>query len=58
MRLSSYWLASARLAYRLTDPLELSVRLANAFDANYQDVLGYRTAGRSVHAGIRLAVGR
>ena len=58
VRLAAYWLANARLAYRVADPVELHLRVANAFDAGYQDVLGYRTAGRSVHAGIRLALGR
>ena len=58
VRLAGYWLASARLAYRIVDPLEVHLRVANAFDDRYQDVVGYRTAGRSVHAGVRLALGR
>ena len=58
VRLGAYWLASARIAYRVADPVELHLRVANAFDSDYQDVFGYRTAGRSVHAGVRLAVGR
>ena len=57
VRLAGYWLADARLAYRLTHQVEASVRVANAFDARYQDVVGYRTEGRSVHAGLRLALG-
>jgi vitamin B12 transporter len=58
VRLDPYWLASARLAYRLTDELEAHVRVANAFDDDYQDVVGYRTEGRSIHAGLRVAIGR
>jgi vitamin B12 transporter len=58
MRLSSYWLANARIAYRLIDAVDLHLRVANAFDDRYQDVVGYRTEGRSIHAGIRLALGR
>jgi len=58
LTLSAYWLASARLAYRLSDPVELHLRVANAFDDHYQDVFGYRTEGRSVHAGVRFALGR
>jgi vitamin B12 transporter len=58
VRLDPYWLASARIAYRLTDELEVHVRVANAFDDDYQDVVGYRTEGRSIHAGLRVAVGR
>jgi len=57
LTLSAYWLASARLAYRLSDPVELHLRVANAFDDHYQDVFGYRTEGRSVHAGVRFALG-
>jgi vitamin B12 transporter len=57
VRLDPYWLASARLAYRLTDSFEAHVRVANAFDDDYQDVVGYRTEGRSIHAGVRVAVG-
>jgi vitamin B12 transporter len=58
VRLGAYWLADARFAYRLVGPLEATLRLANAFDDHYQDVVGYRTEGRSVHAGIRVALGR
>ena len=53
----AYWLAGARVAYRLRKAVELFARTANAFDAHYQDALGYRTEGRSVYAGIRLAGG-
>ncbi|HET9334951.1 MAG TPA: TonB-dependent receptor [Sphingomicrobium sp.] len=58
VRLDPYWLASARIACRIIDPLEIHVRIANAFDADYQDVFGYRTEGRSIHAGLRVALGR
>ena len=58
VRLGSYWLASARIAYLLRTSTEVHLRMANAFDANYQDVHGYRTDGRSIHAGIRLALAR
>jgi vitamin B12 transporter len=57
VRLDPYWLASARIAYRLTDQLEAHLRVANAFDDRYQDVFGYRTEGRSIHAGLRVAIG-
>jgi len=57
VRFRPYWLASARLAYRLTDQLEAHLRVANAFDDRYQDVVGYRTEGRTIHAGLRLALG-
>ena len=56
--LSSYWLAGARVAYTVTRNIELFGRIANAFDDQYQDVVGYRTEGRSAYAGLRLAFGR
>ena len=56
--LDSYWLAGARLGWRLNERLELFGRVANAFDADYQDLVGYRTEGRSAHAGVRLGFGR
>ena len=58
VELAPYWLGSARIAYQVTGPLEASVRIANAFGDRYQDVVGYRTEGRSVHASLRIAVGR
>jgi vitamin B12 transporter len=58
LTLSPYWLASARIAYRVTGPIELHLRVANAFDDHYQDVFGYRTEERSIHGGVRFALGR
>nr|WP_283937915.1 TonB-dependent receptor [Sphingomonas caseinilyticus] len=57
VKLDPYWLASARIAYRVADPVEIHLRVANAFDDDYQDVFGYRTEGRSIHAGLRFAIG-
>ena len=54
VRLGSYWLGGARMAYAVRPGAELFVRAANAFDNRYQDVFGYRTEGRSIYAGIRL----
>ena len=56
--LRSYWLAGGLIAYRVVPRLDATLRVANALDAHYQDVFGYRTAGRSVHVGVRLAAGR
>jgi vitamin B12 transporter len=55
VRLGSYWLGGARIAYAVNRRVELFARAANAFDEHYQDVFGYRTEGRSLYAGIRLA---
>ena len=37
--------------------IELFGRVENGFDADYQDVVGYNSPGRSVHAGLRLRLG-
>lgn len=55
VRLTAYWLAGARVAFRISDDVELFARAANAFDARYQDAFGYRTEGRSIHGGLRFA---
>ncbi|HST36861.1 MAG TPA: TonB-dependent receptor [Allosphingosinicella sp.] len=55
--LDDYLLASANLAYRLLPQLELYARAENGFDADYQDVVGYNTPGRTVYAGLRVAFG-
>ena len=55
VRLGGYWLAGARISYSVSESVELFARAANAFDERYQDALGYRTEGRSIYAGIRLA---
>jgi vitamin B12 transporter len=54
VRLHPYALASAQVSWRLSKAMEAYVRAENAFDARYQDVAGYRTAGRTVYAGLRL----
>ncbi len=53
--LRSYWLGGARVAYTVRPGVELFARAANAFNAHYEDVYGYRTEGRTVYAGIRLS---
>ena len=57
VRLDDYLLASASLDWRLSARLELYARAENAFDARYQDVYGYLTPGRTVHAGVRVRLG-
>ncbi|MEO7786614.1 MAG: TonB-dependent receptor, partial [Sphingomicrobium sp.] len=58
VRLGGYVLASARVGYRVAPGVELFGRVANAFDSDYRDLVGYRPSGRSVDGGIRLAFGR
>jgi vitamin B12 transporter len=55
--LDDYVLANLRVAYRLTDDFEVYGRVDNAGDAEYRDVVGYNTPGRTVHAGLRVRLG-
>jgi vitamin B12 transporter len=58
VRLDDYVLASLRIAYRILPQVELYARVENGFGADYQDVVGYNVAGRTVYAGLRVALGR
>jgi vitamin B12 transporter len=51
--LDDYVIASFRLSWEVIHGLDAYVRAENAFDARYQDVVGYRTAGRTIYAGLR-----
>ena len=55
--LEEHALGSLRIGYRVSPSLEAYGRIENAFDANYEDVLGYNVAGRTVYAGLRLRLG-
>ena len=57
VRLDDYLLASLRIGYRILPQVELYVRAENGFDADYQDVVGYNTPGRTVYAGLRVTLG-
>jgi vitamin B12 transporter len=52
--LDDYLLASLNLGYRITQAMEAYVRAENAFDSDYQDVVGFNTPGRTVYAGLRV----
>ena len=56
--LDDYLLASLRIGWRILPQFELYGRMENGFDADYQDVVGYNTPGRTVHAGLRFLLGR
>jgi vitamin B12 transporter len=55
VNLGSYWLADARLAYAVRPGIELFMRGSNLLDQRYQDAFSYRTEGRALFIGIRLA---
>lgn len=55
--LDDYLLASLNIGWRVSRRFEVYVRAENALNADYQDVVGYRTAGRTVNAGLRIRLG-
>lgn len=55
VNLRSYWLAGARVAFAVSHGLELYARGSNLLSAHYEDSVGYRTEGRGIFLGIRLA---
>jgi vitamin B12 transporter len=55
--LHPYLLASANVGWQFRRGLEAYVRAENAFDAHYQDVVGFHTPGRTVYAGLRIRLG-
>lgn len=51
-RLDSYTLVDLRVAYALSDSMEMFGRLENAFDEEYETVYQYGTLGRSGFVGL------
>lgn len=39
------------------DPLALTMRVENLFDAEYQQIYGFRSPGRALHLGMRIRLG-
>ncbi len=54
---SGYARFDAAVSYRVQRRASLFVRVANLFDNQYQEVLGYPALGREVRAGIKLTIG-
>jgi len=52
--LDDYEVLDLAIAYAPTAKLEVYGRVENALDEDYQEVLGYNTAGRSAYGGVRL----
>jgi len=54
--LPSYWLVDASLSCAVSGKTQLFVRLENLFDARYETVFGYGTAGFSVFGGFKIGL--
>ena len=57
MTLASYWLVDLTAQYGISDRVTLFTRASNLLDAEYEQVYGYRTPGRSVYGGLRVSFG-
>jgi len=55
--LDDYALITLSGRYELSDALELTARIENAGDADYEDVFGYATPGVAAYAGVRVRWG-
>jgi vitamin B12 transporter len=54
VRLDGYVLADLRAAFPVSERFEIYGRIENLFDARYETVLDYNTAGRAAYAGVRM----
>jgi len=57
VKLGDYWLATIAARYMLQPGVELFGRVENVFDADYQEVYGFETAGVAAYAGLKLTFG-
>ena len=55
--LGDYVLVTVSGRYRLSESIELTARVENAGDADYQDVFGYATPGIAAYGGLRVRWG-
>lgn len=55
--LHPYWLAGARVGYKLRRGLELFARGSNLLNQHFEDVFGSRTEGRAIYAGLKVSFG-
>jgi vitamin B12 transporter len=57
VELDSYTLADLAVSWRLGKRWELTGRIENLLDEDYEEILGYARPGRAVHAGLRARFG-
>lgn len=52
-----YTIARIGASYQLSNNVEAYARVENAFDTDYEEVIGYATPGRAAYVGIRFKAG-
>lgn len=55
--LDSYVLVNIGATYQVNDNVDIYLRVENAFDEDYEEVIGYATPGSSVYGGVRVRLG-
>ena len=55
VRLDSYTLVNLAASYDITDNIQISGRVDNLFDEEYEETCGFGTPGISAYAGVRLS---
>jgi vitamin B12 transporter len=53
--LDDFAVFDSKIAYGLTEDVDLYLRIENLFDTEYQTLPGYGTADRTFHLGLRAA---
>ena len=54
-RLKSYTLVGFNGRYNIRDYLKGFIKVENAFDEHYEDIIGFKTPGLSAYIGIKLS---
>jgi len=54
MEADEYWLANLAGSWNVADRVQLFARVENLLDEDYEDVLGFNTAGASGYLGVRV----
>lgn len=55
--LQDHWLGDLAASWQLRPGTELTARVENLFDEQYEEVLGFARPGRAVYAGVRMKFG-
>jgi len=53
VELGSYTLVNIAGGHQITDSLQITARIENAFDDEYEEVFGFKSAGFAAYAGLR-----
>ena len=55
-KLNEYTIMDSSLSYEVTEELKISVRAENLTNEGYSDIVGYRSAGRTLYLALNLSI--